>query len=87
MLLFMTPSWSLSVQSADCCTEHFQQTRSFNFCVLQLISSGPEKGKKKSGVPLNVEQELLLIEHTGSAVIMAAICTEHGVERQTVYCV
>jgi hypothetical protein len=83
----MTPSCSFSLYSTDGCTEHFQQTCSFNFFVLQLISSGPEKGKKKCGVPLNVKQEVLLIEHTGSAAIMSAMCTEHGVERQTVNCV
>ena len=46
--------------------------------MLKLIISRPKKGKKKSVVPLNVKQELLLIEHTGSAVIMAAMCTEPG---------
>ena len=44
---------------------------------------GPHKGQKKSGVPLNVKQSYSY----KSAVFMAAIRTEQGVERQTVNCV
>jgi hypothetical protein len=59
----------------------------FNFFLPKLTITQHTKCKKISGVPLNVKLKLLLIEKTGSAIIMAAMCAEHGVEKQTVNCV